>query len=227
MPESVRQAIVALIVGAVMFGCVFVICGIIETTHPVEVSEQETTAMLYIDAETAQMITEADVVFETTTATQDASIVVDDSTTDSTTDLSTVASPIRVSEREIELIGRVIWGEAGGIADKTEQAAVAWCILNRVDNRGFNIETIITTPYQFFYTNGAGKAVPMQYIVLAADVVSRWEREHLGETDVGRVLPIEYEYFVGDGQHNHFSVEWRGTDFWDWSLPSPYEETGE
>lgn len=47
--------------------------------------------------------------------------------------------------------------------------------------------------------------------------------EKNGETDVGRVLPKEYTFFIGDGFENHFTDEWKSTDYWDWSLPSPYE----
>lgn len=45
-----------------------------------------------------------------------------------------------------------------------------------------------------------------------------------GETEVGRVLPREYLFFTGDGEHNHFRTEWEGGQTWDWSLRSPYEE---
>ena len=49
-------------------------------------------------------------------------------------------------------------------------------------------------------------------------------RDRDGETEVGRVLPREYLFFTGDGEHNHFRTEWDGGQVWDWSLQSPYEE---
>ena len=131
--------------------------------------------------------------------------------------------PKLASESDIYLIACTIWGEAEGVPNRAEQAAVAWCILNRVDNRGKSIEEIILAPKQFFCRNECAY-VPSYFIELAEDVVSRWESEHAGYTDVGRTLPREYEYFVGDGwQHNYFSVEWRSKEYWDWTLPDPYQ----
>ena len=122
---------------------------------------------------------------------------------------------------EVELIGRTIWGEAGGVPDKTERAAVAWCILNRVDNRGQTIEQVVTAPHQFYGYRPNGDC-PQEHLDLAADVLSRWYAEKAGETNVGRVLPQEYEYFIGFDRHNHFMTEWKVADYWDWSLESPY-----
>lgn len=122
---------------------------------------------------------------------------------------------------DVELIGRTIWGEAGGVADKAERAAVAWCILNRVDNRGQTVEQVVTAPHQFYGYRPNGDC-PQEHLDLAADVLSRWYAEKAGETNVGRVLPQEYEFFLGDGQRNHFTEEWRDTETWDWSLESPY-----
>lgn len=122
---------------------------------------------------------------------------------------------------EVELIGRAIWGEAGGIPDTAERAAVAWCILNRVDAWGKSIEQIVTAPQQFhgYLTGGV---CPQEHLDLAADVLTRWQAEKAGATNVGRTLPAEYLFFVGDGAHNHFSAVWRSGIYYDWSLPSPY-----
>ena len=130
--------------------------------------------------------------------------------------------PKLASESDIYLIACTIWGEAEGVPNRAEQAAVAWCVLNRVDNRGKSIEEIVLAPNQFFCRNEC-TYVPPYFTALAEDVVNRWEREHAGFTDVGRTLPREYEYFVGDGwQHNYFSIEWRSKEYWDWTLPDPY-----
>lgn len=122
---------------------------------------------------------------------------------------------------DVELIGRTIWGEAGGVHDKAERAAVAWCILNRVDNRGQTVEQVVTAPHQFYGYRPNGDC-PQEHLDLAADVLARWYAEKAGETNVGRVLPQEYEFFLGDGQRNHFTEEWKDTETWDWSLESPY-----
>lgn len=125
---------------------------------------------------------------------------------------------------EVEYIGRTIWGEADGVKSKAERAAVAWCILNRVDERGQTIEEVVTAPRQFHGYRPADKwgDCPQRHLDLAADVLARWYAEKDGAENVGRVLPAAYVFFVGDGERNHFSIEWQGTDFWDWSLDDPY-----
>ena len=57
---------------------------------------------------------------------------------------------------------------------------------------------------------------------IAADVLTRWERERREGGDVGRVLPAEYFFFTGDGERNYFRTEYTGGAFWDWTLPNPY-----
>ena len=120
-----------------------------------------------------------------------------------------------------ELIGRVIWGEAGGIKSKTERAAVAWCILNRADVWNKSVEEVIAAPNQFQGYRKSGEC-PQEHVNLAIDVLTRWTREKNGEEPVGRVLPVEYLYFIGDGSHNYFTEEYRDGLFWQWSLTSPY-----
>lgn len=120
-----------------------------------------------------------------------------------------------------EMIGRTIWGEAGGIPDTAERAAVAWCILNRVDEWNASIRAIVTAPDQFHGYLQEGDC-PQEHIDLAEDVLARWAAEKAGADDVGRVLPAEYLYFWGDGEQNHFRTHWKGNDYWDWSMTSPY-----
>jgi hypothetical protein len=127
-----------------------------------------------------------------------------------------------------EMLARVTWGEARGCT-KTEQAAVMWCVLNRVDSDSsdFNdtIASVICQPNQFHYS----VTFPLEedLLDLAYDVLSRWYMEkETGEIDSGRILPKEYCFFHGDGKHNHFRDAYRFEDAntWDWSWDSPYEE---
>lgn len=122
---------------------------------------------------------------------------------------------------EVELIGRTIWGEAGGVKSKAERAAVAWCILNRVAATGKSVEEVVTAPMQFQGYRPNGEC-PQEHLDLATDVLMRWTVEQESGTEDGRVLPAEYLYFMGDGIRNHFTTEYLGTDYWDWSLPNPY-----
>lgn len=121
----------------------------------------------------------------------------------------------------VELIGRTIWGEAMGVRSKAERAAVAWCILNRADSWGMSIKEVVTAPRQFHGYIQEGTC-PKEHLDLAADVLARWAAEKNGADEVGRTLPSGYLYFVGDGERNHFSVEYRSTNYWDWSLTDPY-----
>lgn len=127
-----------------------------------------------------------------------------------------------------EMLAKVAWGEARGCT-KTEQAAVMWCVLNRVDSDSSDfsdtIAKVITQPNQFYYKG----TFPLEddLLELAYDVLSRWYMEkETGEIDSGRVLPKEYCFFGGDGKHNHFRdrYEFKDANFWDWSWESPYEE---
>jgi hypothetical protein len=61
---------------------------------------------------------------------------------------------------------------------------------------------------------------------MAVDVLTRWEREKLGEADVGRVLPADYLWFGANKSYtlNVFRNAFTGGDRWDWSYPDPYKE---
>lgn len=134
---------------------------------------------------------------------------------------TTELNDIQVDPYDVELIARTIWGEAEGVRSKTEQAAVAWCILNRVDHYGKTVEEVVTAPQQFLGYRAIGEC-PQEFYDLAADVLRRYEAEKQGETNSGRVLPSNYLYFTGDGVRNHFTVEWQSDDSYRWIMPSPY-----
>lgn len=127
---------------------------------------------------------------------------------------------------EAEYIAKTLYGEARGCST-TEQAAVAWCILNRVDDESGlwpdDIIGVVTQEHQFAGYSQEHPVLPELYD-LALDVLERWQREKAGVDDVGRVLPVDYCYFQGDGQHNYFRQEFEGGPVWDWRLESPYEE---
>lgn len=123
-------------------------------------------------------------------------------------------------------LAKTVYGEARGCST-TQQAAVVWCILNRVDTDDrYSPEEVIkaTTKKNQFHGYDPNHPVTDEYYDLAIDVLSRWLREKNGETEVGRVLPKEYLYFGGDGKVNRFRTEYDGGTRWNWSLPSPYEE---
>ncbi len=150
-----------------------------------------------------------------------------------TNEVYKVVNNIPVTYKELHILGLTIWGEANG-QSKMEQAAVAWSILNRVDEEGYargkSLTHVITYPGQYHgYRNTKGARCSDYYLELAKDVVDRWAAEHEGAENVGRVLPKEYTFFVGkkvNGKwHNYFRTAYKTNEpRWDWSLPNPYEE---
>ena len=131
-----------------------------------------------------------------------------------------VAKPI-LNEADVEMLAKLVWGEARGCS-KTEQAAVIWTVLNRVDSENpvfpDTIQEVVTQPWQFIGYHPS-HPVEQDKVDLAKDVLTRWLTG--GE---GRVLPKEYVFFHGDGIHNHFRSEFKHNgQYWDWSLNSPYQ----
>lgn len=126
------------------------------------------------------------------------------------------------TEDDITDIAKLLLRECGGVPSKTEQACVAWCVLNRVDEQNSSIYEVLRSPNQFAFYEST--EVQDDLYNLAKNVLSRWNDERNGVSDVGRVLPKGYTYFHGDGVHNYFRNAFDGNyDTWDYSLESPYE----
>ena len=117
-----------------------------------------------------------------------------------------------VPDELAELAGRAIWGEAGGIQDYAQRAAVIWCACNRADAWDMEIGDVLTVD-QFHGLAIRGK-VPTEHIELARDVLARWTLEAEGWQSVGRVLPSRFLYFEGNGIVNLFSTEYGGGEYW-------------
>lgn len=83
---------------------------------------------------------------------------------------------IVLDEAEVDLLARTIYAEARGLS-VTEQAAVAWCVLNRVDAGYGTLTEVLTAPHQFATWHGE---IAQEQRDIAADVLTRWEREKLG-----------------------------------------------
>ena len=111
-----------------------------------------------------------------------------------------------------ELAGRAIWGEAGGIQDEAQRAAVVWCACNRADAWDMDIGDVLTVDQ--FHGLAIRGTVPEQHVELARDVLARWTLEAEGWVDVDRVLPERFLYFEGNGIVNLFSTEYGGGEYW-------------
>lgn len=144
------------------------------------------------------------------------------------TDAPLITPPPYVpDEAEVEMLARVLWGEARGVPSDMEKAAVVWCVLNRVDAARWpdTVAGVVTEPSQFAGYSPDYPATE-ELKTIAADVLTRWERERRERReggDVGRVLPAEYFFFTGDGERNYFRTEFMGGTVWDWTLRNPYK----
>ena len=151
-------------------------------------------------------------------------------------DCATPVEPVAVTERsvyhapsiytdgDIEVLAKMLYGEARG-CEPINQAAAVWCVLNRVDSPEFSdtIYEVVTAPNQFHGYDPDNPVWP-ELEDMTVDVLERWTAEKLGCKDTGRVLPAEYVYFYGAGIENRFQSEYQSREVWEWSLPSPYEE---
>ena len=117
-----------------------------------------------------------------------------------------------VPDELAELAGRAIWGEAGGIQDETQRAAVVWCACNRADAWDMEIGDVLNV--DALHGLAIRGTVPEQHIELARDVLARWTLESEGWVDVGRVLPERFLYFEGNGVINLFSTQYGGGEYW-------------
>ena len=117
-----------------------------------------------------------------------------------------------VPDELAELAGRAIWGEAGGIQDEAQRAAVVWCACNRADVWDMEIGDVLNV--DAFHGLAIKGEVPEQHVELARDVLARWTLEAEGWQDVGRVLPSRFLYFAGNGVVNLFSTQYGGGEYW-------------
>lgn len=131
----------------------------------------------------------------------------------------------RYTREEAEMLAKAVWGEARG-CDPMQQAAVVWCVLNRVDSDNpywpDSIAEVVSQPQQF---HGYIKSNPVDENILAIvnDVLTRWRIEDCCVGEVGRVLPQEYLYFTGDNVVNTFTTECYGKgEKWTWDCNNPY-----
>ena len=141
-------------------------------------------------------------------------------------------------ETLVQALAKTVTAEIGGLTDhkaystaRMEEAAVVWCILNRVDTyyadgKAEHVEKITKAKHQFAYRSWSDIHEGMEELVV--DVLIRWKLEKSGLLeDCGRVLPPEYLFFHGDTHHNHFRIKFDDHsvyNYWDWSLPDPYKE---
>lgn len=126
---------------------------------------------------------------------------------------------------DLTRLAQMGWGEGRGVKSKAQQSGMFWCVFNRVDDpRWPDSIAEVCTQGQFHGYSPSNPVDPELYD-LAHDVYVRWQKEKLGDEDVGRTLPSEYVYFGAKGGVNYFRTEYDDfSNIWDWSWPDPYEE---
>ncbi len=130
-----------------------------------------------------------------------------------------------LSENDEFILARLVWGEDRE-NPRYMQAAIIWCVFNRMDVSGKSISQIVTSS-QF---PGYLKSNPIKEwaVNLVRDVTIRYMLEQIGYKDVGRVLPKKYLYFeqpAGSRFHvfkTHINIDDPDNKIWNWALPSPY-----
>lgn len=127
-----------------------------------------------------------------------------------------------VTESDVELLAKTVWGEARGLND-FEKSMVVWCILNRVDAGGGTIAQVIKAPGQF---HGYSSNFPVDKDIaeLVRDVLARWQLEKVCSGDVGRTLPADYLWFCAKNGHNVYRNKYSGNyKTWSMNCWNPYE----
>lgn len=140
-----------------------------------------------------------------------------------------LAAENEVKETKAEILAKIMRLEFGG-ADTSDPvwrmhtAAIAWCVLNRVDAGYGPLEKVSKAPNQFTYSFQT--EVRDDLHAIATDVLIRWYLEKAeGYGTTGRILGSDDLYFWGDGHVNHYYSDYQNgrESEWDWSLPNPYD----
>ena len=96
----------------------------------------------------------------------------------------------QASRDPAEYLAKTLYGEARGCST-VEQAAVVWCVLNRVDDESGlwpdDIIGVVTQPNQFYGYDPDHPILP-ELLAVAEDVLARWEMEDICLGDVGRAF---------------------------------------
>lgn len=109
------------------------------------------------------------------------------------------------SQEELDMLCRVVYGEAGGCSPE-EQALVVGCVLNRVKTWNKSIEEVVTEPYQFIgYSADNPITDDIQEVV--ESVLDMFSRGEPAPELAPYTTSPNYLFFYGDGTHNWFREE--------------------
>ena len=125
-----------------------------------------------------------------------------------------IAAEPQYAERDIDMLTRMIWGEARGCAYE-EQALCVWVVLNRLDDGryGDTIEAVVSAQNQFIgYSPTHPIAGDIRTVV--EEVLEAWASGEDAPTLPPYAETSDYLYFSGrlgaDGKlHNFFRENWQ------------------
>lgn len=122
-------------------------------------------------------------------------------------------TPIQPSEDEVNYVAKTINGEAPGCT-VTQKAAVAWCIINRVECEYYpnTIEEVVTQ-YMQFHGYRESNVPNEEDIRIARKVLTAWLN---GEE---RILPERFLFFHSSGKgYNIFTTGHREGEVWNGNM---------
>ena len=124
---------------------------------------------------------------------------------------SAETSETLLTNSDVALLAKTVWGEARGCAPE-EQRLVVWTVLQRVDAGGVfaqydTIEAAVTAPGQFVGYNEDHPIDPNIYN-LCLEALSDWQSGAEPPTHEVYAPTAPYYFFDGDGRHNWFREEW-------------------
>ncbi len=124
---------------------------------------------------------------------------------------SAETSETPLTNSDIVLLAKMVWGEARGCAPE-EQRLVVWTVLQRVDAGGVfaqydTIEAAVTAPGQFVGYNEQ-HPVDADIYNLCLEALSDWQSGAEPPTHETYAPTAPYYFFDGDGCHNWFREEW-------------------
>ena len=138
------------------------------------------------------------------------------------------------TDADARALAQMAWGECRGVGSLSingkavsgtcQKAATMWVALNRYD-AGFedSIVDVVAAPYQFVGYS-AEHPIDEELLALAYDVLEHWSNERQSGATDGRIIPADYFWFVGDGQHNHFTNKFASGVYYAWEMPDIYAE---
>ncbi len=172
-----------------------------------------TACVLHSDRPQAESISDTPPASTATTAAQvpATGVEISDSTTTESDAPSAETPETPLTNSDVTMLARMVWGEARGCAPE-EQRLVVWTVLQRVDAGGVfaqydTIEAAVTAPGQFV---GYDENHPVDSDIynLCLDVLSEWQSGAEPPTHEIYAPTTPYYFFDGDGRHNWFREEW-------------------